>query len=620
LNAAGLGNRASREPHGAKRTYVRWVPFLVLVAGVLLLGSEVREGWVPHDEGALGQSAERVLAGQVPHRDFNEIYTGLLSYLHAGVFAFLPVSSLSMRLPLVLVALVWLWTTYRILLRFLAPGWAGATAVTALVWGVPNYPAPLPSWYILFVATFSTLALVRWVEDRRSVWLGLAGFWGGLAFLFKLSGVFVILGGGLALLALSPSACPATAPPRRTAFGWAVALVATGSAVILTMVVTTGGREFVRLALPTSLLLVALAIRSLRPCADAGLGQWGETAARLGPFAAGVAVPVAAYAGYQASLGALPMLLEGVFVTPMLRVEFAYVRPPRLVFLLLAIPMGAFLWLPLRGSRASLTSVSFAAVWFTGVLVLSRTEMVFYQFGWMSAWLLLLFVAVDGARLILAREHGGESHGRESAMVLACVAVATALVEYPFSTPIYVLYAFPLTLVAAVALVRLFGRSSGALQATILCFLMAFGLFRNLPPRPLATLGKRYEAPEPPELLDLPRAGLLVPAHEARGYRELVTLVRDRAAGRSVWAGPEAPEVYFLSGVENQTRSFFEFLDPPEDQGRRLLARLEAVGAAVAVVNMSPQFSTRPTEAEIDSVRAVFPNNRRILKYLVLWR
>ena len=43
-------------------------------------------GWIPHDEGMLGQSAERVLTGEVPHVDYEEPYTGGLSLMHALVF------------------------------------------------------------------------------------------------------------------------------------------------------------------------------------------------------------------------------------------------------------------------------------------------------------------------------------------------------------------------------------------------------------------------------------------------------------------------------------------------------------------------------------------------------
>ena len=43
-------------------------------------------GWVPHDEGQFAQAADRILAGEMPHRDFDEMYTGGLSYLNAAAF------------------------------------------------------------------------------------------------------------------------------------------------------------------------------------------------------------------------------------------------------------------------------------------------------------------------------------------------------------------------------------------------------------------------------------------------------------------------------------------------------------------------------------------------------
>src|SRR5213075_2202016 len=55
-------------------------------------------GWVAHDDGALAQSAERVLQGEVPHRDFDEIYGGLLDYFHAAAFAIFGIRLLSLRL------------------------------------------------------------------------------------------------------------------------------------------------------------------------------------------------------------------------------------------------------------------------------------------------------------------------------------------------------------------------------------------------------------------------------------------------------------------------------------------------------------------------------------------
>ena len=59
---------------------------LVLAASVSYLTQFVRSGWVPHDEGLLGQSAERVLMGERPHVDFDDPYTGGQAYLHALAF------------------------------------------------------------------------------------------------------------------------------------------------------------------------------------------------------------------------------------------------------------------------------------------------------------------------------------------------------------------------------------------------------------------------------------------------------------------------------------------------------------------------------------------------------
>ena len=63
----------------------------VWVFGALYESYFLYRGWFPQDEGALAESARRVLAGELPHRDFAELYTGALSYLHALGFQSLAV-------------------------------------------------------------------------------------------------------------------------------------------------------------------------------------------------------------------------------------------------------------------------------------------------------------------------------------------------------------------------------------------------------------------------------------------------------------------------------------------------------------------------------------------------
>src|SRR5579859_8044567 len=59
---------------------------LVLVLSALYIGHELKRGWIPSDDGVLAESAERVLHGALPHRDYHELYGGLLSYLNAAAF------------------------------------------------------------------------------------------------------------------------------------------------------------------------------------------------------------------------------------------------------------------------------------------------------------------------------------------------------------------------------------------------------------------------------------------------------------------------------------------------------------------------------------------------------
>ncbi len=68
-----------------------WLVRLMVLAVVLAVagiyaGFHIGRGWAPSDDGALSQSALRVMQGQLPHRDFAEIYTGGLSFIHALAF------------------------------------------------------------------------------------------------------------------------------------------------------------------------------------------------------------------------------------------------------------------------------------------------------------------------------------------------------------------------------------------------------------------------------------------------------------------------------------------------------------------------------------------------------
>jgi hypothetical protein len=328
------------------------------------------------------------------------------------------------------------------------------------------------------------------------------------------------------------------------------------------------------------------------------------------------------------------MLLQGVFVTPFRRVTFASMRPPSIASLLFFLPLALLLWMPSARGVARRALPVLAAVLFGAILFYSGTSIRAYQVGWISGWGLLFFVALEGA-VLASRGHDAVVGGRETsdradasgrsetshgpAITLACMAVSAALVEFPFAAPIYTLYALPMTIVAAVALVRVADRVSGALQLVVLGFLLTFGLVRVVPGSP-GSRGLGFAPSMNVAPLDLPRSGLRVEPLESVVYEGVIRLVQEQANGGAIWAGPDAPEIYFLSGLPNRTRTFFDFLDGPARNGVSLVDRIAALEAKVVVVKKNAQFSPALTLAVVDSLRRTYTSQRDFPGYLVLWR
>jgi hypothetical protein len=101
----------------------------VLLLSALYAGKGLKRGWFPWDEGILAQSAEAVLHGELPHRDYLEIYTGGLSYLNAAAFRLFGTNLASMRYMLFLFFLLWVPAFYYAVLRFVSMSVAGASSV-----------------------------------------------------------------------------------------------------------------------------------------------------------------------------------------------------------------------------------------------------------------------------------------------------------------------------------------------------------------------------------------------------------------------------------------------------------------------------------------------------------
>ncbi|HKR55686.1 MAG TPA: glycosyltransferase family 39 protein, partial [Gemmatimonadales bacterium] len=200
-----------------------WALAIAWVLSVGYAAEGLNRGWIPHDEGTIGQSADRVLAGQLPHRDYDEIYTGGLAVVDAAAFRVFGASLLSPRLVLLLVFALWVPAMFYVASRFLGPVAAAGATLAAAVWSIPNYSAAMPSWFNLFFAGFGVACLIRHAETNAGRWVFWAGVCGGVSCLFKIVGLYYIAG-ALLFLVYREQAMSSEAPERTAA--WFRVLVA----------------------------------------------------------------------------------------------------------------------------------------------------------------------------------------------------------------------------------------------------------------------------------------------------------------------------------------------------------------------------------------------------------
>ena len=117
-------------PQSAVRDPRTWWTIASWAAAVTVVAALIGRYWIPLDDGTLAQSAERVLSGELPHRDFHDPYTGLNAVVGALAFRLFGVNLLSLRIPLVVGFALWLPAVWLLARRFgsLGPAFAAAAA------------------------------------------------------------------------------------------------------------------------------------------------------------------------------------------------------------------------------------------------------------------------------------------------------------------------------------------------------------------------------------------------------------------------------------------------------------------------------------------------------------
>ncbi len=166
----------------------------IFLAGFLIIAAGINQEVNIYDEGVAVSNAQRILAGELPYRDFwPGTYPVGQYYLLALMFHFFGSSLKIMRLTDIVFRAGLVMIFYS-LIRRISSGSLSAIISSLILsfwlasigfWGVPIFPA-------LFFGFLSIVFLLKFVNARQYYWLILSGILNGLSIIFRHDiGVFI---------------------------------------------------------------------------------------------------------------------------------------------------------------------------------------------------------------------------------------------------------------------------------------------------------------------------------------------------------------------------------------------------------------------------------------------
>lgn len=579
------------------RSY-KWIVLLVVwaVSAFYVFGFYDR-GWVPHDEGTLAQSAERVLMGELPHRDFDEVYTGGLTFLHALAFRLLGPSLISLRLVLLAFFLAFVPAFYLIALRFARPEFAALVTFLGVAWSVPNYFAGVPTWYNLFFAIFGTLALTWYVETHLVRWLFIAGLLGGLSILAKIVGLYYVAAAGLFLVFREQISASRGRGDQRV-MSWAFLLLkAVGLFVFVGLVITLlkwrlGLMETFHFVLPQMAISGILLWNEWQE----GHGRFSSRIKTLFgllfPFGIGIVIPIALFLSAYLWTDSVDDLYHGMFVLPQKRLANAAAEFPPFLTVITSLPYAALVFVPftVRSTKSS-SACGLALIILLGFALYSSGTPLLYYTVWQSARSLGVIAVLAGC-LLLARTRRDALTEQDQCQKLFLLLSMTALfglVQFPFAAPVYFLYVTPLVCLALSAVVMAQENMPKPRHFVALLFYLVFAVMWTTPY--VWAIGVAYVPFRAESVLNNHKGRLRVSDYDNQLYTQLVNLIQRHSNSAYIYAGPDCPQIYFLSGMRNPTRKIFDFFNDRQNAPAFVSELLEKKKVNLVVINRKPHFS-----------------------------
>jgi hypothetical protein len=599
-----------------------WILSFVFLLSALYMGKMLLRSWAPEDEGTLAQPAERVLHGELPQRDFDDPYTGGEAFLNAFAFRLFGIRLVSMRYMLFIFFLAWVPAVFYIASKFSSSLVAGAVTLLAVVWSVPNYPAAMPSWYNLFVATLVIAVLLREIERPSRILFAVAGACAGASFLCKQSGIFLI--GGVLLYLLFRSEVMGTGR-RAVRVSLGAVVVMFGAAGYLCSLILLIAKSF----------SVVSALCFLTPALAVGMVPLWDSLAKIRRdidldslfkdllcFAGGLTLVLLIFAYPYIVSGSVDQLVRGVFVAPEKRFAYAILSGSSAKVLAGGFIDTLLLLLVLRGhGRLPRWSQALTAVAFGVAIVFSRYSSTVLKITWAAIWMSLPLVLVVGAvYLMRGAQLPLAAASRQKLFLILAVTANCGLIQFPYTTAEYFLFVAPLAALTTLAVFSLWVNPPRVWLAGLLAFCFVF-MAADCTPGWVWKMGVEYASNEQSAYITVPRAqGLRVDPTSARMYEELGRVIAQHAQGPYILVTPDAPEVYFLYGFRNPTRTLWDFFDNPVGRTARILATVDEHHVNLVVIRNNP-FSSGPVPPDLMSgLLQRYPNSVGVGRFEVRWR
>ncbi len=577
-----------------------------------------------HDDGLIGLMAQLTRNGMRSHVDFFDPYSGLLNLWHAAFFSVLGESLRTPRIAALCAFLLTIPIVFGLSLRLFDYAKSLLVSATWIVWSLPQYISSLPSWYNVFLA-FATIATLAVYTERRSYWqLVAAGFITALSISVKVIGLYLLAGCLLYLVYDSQDTVrPGPRAVRRVSlFAIALALggllVAAGSVLLLKR--HLNATYVVFFIVPLLCPWLVLFMRELevdRPFTARCRELFLE---RIAPYFVGVGAVLVAWVVRYPELTELQKVYEGIFILPHRRAEFV-TRPLPPLPLTLYTLIALIALITSRRWPERLKTVFCYSIWsILATVALSRVVAPEQGMAASSTWwgcgtnllvaLAPLFLVAEALKLTSTTLNGASG----LRFLIVSVASYFQLVMYPFSTHIYFAYSAPLLLFVSASLLK----DGVDLSRTTFNLVMAQWIFIGI-----GWVGLIYypDLSRRSAFLDTPRGQVKFTPEQTRALTRIVAEVeRLVPPHQPIYAGPQAPEVLFLTDREHVGRFVIEELQSGGSAAAGLLETLRASAVEVAVVKYgvderSPDSLHRAIEP---GLKELYPNEENLVTYS-LW-